>query len=48
MFIGKQKFKNKFISIKILDSEIKHSSVIKFLGHYLDETLSWTNHIKHL
>jgi len=34
--------------VKINDSEIKHTTCTKYLGVYIDEYLSWTEHIHNL
>ena len=36
------------ISIKIQGNKIKSSTSVKYLGVYIDENLSWNNHIKEL
>jgi len=34
--------------VEINDSEIKHTTCIKYLGVYIDQYLSWTEHIHNL
>jgi len=36
------------ISVKINDNKIKHTTCTKYLGVYIDQHLSWTDHIRNL
>ena len=42
-FIEKSKIK-----LKVNDIPLKQSSVVKYLGIYIDDDLNWSAHIKHL
>ena len=34
--------------LKVNDSPLKQSSVVKYLGVYIDDDLNWSAHIQHL
>ena len=36
------------IKLKVNDSPLKQSAVVKYLGVYIDDDLNWSAHIQHL
>jgi len=44
-FINNNSSQSCNFKVKINDSEIKHTTCTKYLGVYIDQDLSWTEHI---
>ena len=48
MLINSNLSQSRNFKVKIIDSEIKHTTCTKYLGVYIDQYLSWTDHIHNL
>lgn len=48
MFLGKKNLNNKCHDILFENQLLRNSSVISYVGLFIDSTLSWTAHVKHI